>query len=399
LITKKPEGDVVPIEPDHPQIIRLERENLQLKDLLEQTRKKLTVAHRDQAMFVALSEVIRQEVTPLEPARINLAPVKEPGTDVDGVALLSDEHADEVITASGTWGFEAYDFGVFRCRLERWAMMIVKYMNMHLPRHRFQRLWVASLGDSVHGDIHGSGDRNHFPNTIKAALAVGDAEAQALQFIARETGVPLIFVRVAGNHSRRTEKKDYVDPLNNFDYLVSTQIATRLRSEILAGTISVHAPGAWSAFIQVRNTLWAMAHGDDVKGWLSLPWYGFDRKNNKIQALLGRLGKRIDYFVYGHYHTKGAFASAGAESIHNGAFPMTDPYTLEKHSGGNIPMQKFFVVDDDHGIILDIPIYLRDEKKEEQFRSGKYKPLFGDDLVIDQVDPIYSSGLNVISAA
>lgn len=366
-----------------PQILRLERENQILKDELALHKRKLVASRRQENIFLELSEVIRQTVEPLAPVPVILPKASERQTPVDAVALISDEHADQVITSAGTWGLESYDFNIFRCRLHRWTKTVMKYLTVHLPRHRFERLWIFKLGDSVQGDIHGAGPRNHFGNTLKAALALGDAEAQAFQALSRI--LPVHIVGVSGNHPRMSLRKDYPDPHSNFDYLVMTQIATRLQKEIAAGKVSVHAPRAWSAYVEVRGRLWALNHGDDVRGYAGIPWYGFGRKHNKVQALVSRKGTRVKFFAHGHYHTAIQAQENDAESLHAGNWSVTDQFAAEALAAGSEPVQQLYAVDDDYGIVLPIPIYVRDEAEEARYREGLWEPDFGRSLIIDQI--------------
>jgi hypothetical protein len=383
---------------DISETVELERKIIQFKDDIRLLRAKLKAAQRESNLFESLAEVIREENRPLPKANIPKRERSKGTTPVDGVLLLSDEHGDHVISLAGTWGLERYDFNIYRIRIQRLAQVIVDYLTRHLPKHFFERLWIIKLGDSVHGDIHGMAHRNFFPNSLKAALAIGDTEAQMFQWIAAETGTPVIVVSVSGNHSRRSAKPDYEDPHDNFDYLVSTQIATRLQHEIEAGPVSVYCPRAWTAFCDVRGHLWAANHGQDVRGYAGFPWYGFDRKTNRVQALIARKNARVKYFAYGHFHADAKSTSADAKIYHSGAFYMTDPHTAEKLALGNTPQQSFFVVDDEYGTILEAPIYIRDETLEARYEAGEFTPAFGQQLIIDELEPRQTEGLQVISA-
>jgi hypothetical protein len=376
----------------NPTLLRLERDNVVLTEKLAQAKKKLKATHRDTALFEGLAAIIRQETRPLSGVRIlpreQSASTEDGRTPVDAVLLLSDEHADQVIDPAIVSGLEDYDFGIFRCRLQRLAEVVVDYVTVHLPAHRFERLWVFKLGDGVNGDIHDHGPRNHFANTVKAAIALGDVEAQFIQAVLPSFPGGVHVVGVSGNHPRRTTRKDYEGPHDNFDYLVGVQMAARLRPEIEAGRVSVTLPNSFSAYVEVRNRIWALNHGDDVKGYSGIPWVGFDKRNNRVQSILAQQAIRADFFAYGHYHTPASFASAGGQSLHSGAWSLVDPYAFGKLAlGGNEPTQTLYTVDDQRGIILPVPIYTRDRKREAAFRKGRYNPELGRELVIDQVTP------------
>lgn len=374
-----------PLDPTNEEILRLERKLTIVTRDAGDLRAKLTKSHTEGALYELAAEAIRSHTTPLKGVTIRPQPSGSGDNEFDLVILLSDEHADQRISAAGTWGLEYFDFNMFRCRLQRLLQQAINHVTIYLPAHKFNRCWVLKLGDGVNGDIHGHGPRNHFGNTVKAALATGDTEAQFVAALVPYFPGGVHVVAVSGNHPRRSSKKDFEGPQDNFDYLIATQIATRLTNLISDGNVSIHVPDSWTAFVEIRGRIWALNHGDDVIGFAGIPWYGFDRKNNRVQALVASFDQKIDYFAYGHYHTALSFPSGGAQSLHNGAFPMTDPYALEHVAVGKPPKQMIYTVNDERGITLPIPIDLRDPKLEQAFRRGEYEPELGKNLIINQV--------------
>jgi len=305
----------------------LERKVQSLSDKLKAEKVKVTQGHRDETLFRRMAKTLEESIEPFHSAPPNLSIQKASDvTVVHGVALLGDEHGDAVVDSQSVWGLDHYDFNIFRSRIEVWARLIVDYVNVHLPRHKFEHLWIYKLGDGIQGDIHDQSKTGYFQSSLKGAIAVGEVEAQALWWIYQKTGVPMTVISVSGNHPRRSIKKDYGGPLDNFDYLIATQIATRLSDT----PIKVCVPNAWTAFVNVLGYIWAINHGDDVVGYAGFPWYGFDRKNQRVQALVTRKGFRVDYFAYGHFHTTAQVPSAGARSFHNGNWYYTDAYAINK---------------------------------------------------------------------
>jgi hypothetical protein len=286
------------------------------------------------------------------------------------------------VDSTSVWGLDHYDFNIFRVRMETWARLIVDYINVHLPKHTFEHLWIFKMGDGIQGDIHGGTIHTYFKSALKGALAVGELEADAINWIQYRTGIKITVICVSGNHPRRSIRKDYHGPQDNFDFLIATQIETRLREN---KNIKVWAPDSWTAFAEVLGRVWAINHGDDVQGYAGFPWYGFDRKNQRVQALVARKGFRIDYFSYGHYHTDAKVPAAGAKSFHNGGWYFSDVYAINKLSVGDEPQQSFFICSEKRGVIFEIPIQLKTPGIEEQVLEGELEPAFGQDIVIDTI--------------
>ena len=365
-------------------VTNLERKVQSLQDKLKDSQAKLSQGYRDETMFRSLSKTLKDTVRHYPTTSPAPAVVKAEGsTVVHGVALLSDEHADAIIDSTSIWGLDHYNWSIFRCRIEAWSRLVVDYINVHITKHKFEHLWVFKLGDGIQGDIHESSKTGYFKSSLKAAIAVGEVEAQALNWIYASTGVSMTVICVSGNHPRRSVRKEYDGPQDNFDFLIATQIATRLSST----PIQVFSPNAWTTFADVLGYIWAINHGDDVKSYSGFPWYGFDRKNQRVQALVARKGFRVDAYAYGHYHTAAKTPSAGAKSYHNGGWYFSDPYALNKLSVGDEPQQNFYIVSEKRGVIFEIPIQLKDSAVEKAYLDKGTEPAFGQETVLDQVLP------------
>ncbi len=368
------------LDPNHPELRRLERE---IKDKAREAarlREQVNAADEWQSVFDKLAASLDEVVEPLDLVPYRKSEVSKKAHAVDMTAALSDQHADEIIQGASTWGLERYNFDVFCLRLERYQKMLIEYCTgVHLPQHKVERLHILSLGDALHGDIHDHKHRNHFGNTMRAAVAVADAQAEMIAGVLEH--VPYInLVGVSGNHPRTTTRKNMDDPHDNYDFMVLALMQARLSHYIAAGRLDIHAPRSWSAFVEVRGKTLALNHGDDVRGTWGIPWYGFSKKASRVQALVGRQDRRVDYFWYGHYHTDVAATEAGARDVHTGAFTLTDPFAINAVSSGGEPMQSAMIVDDHPGMrsrLLDLPIWLRHEWTERQYWEGKIKPRLG----------------------
>lgn len=367
------------LDPNHPELRAMERRLKENAELTSRYKAQLDAADTTRNAFEQMSEALEAIVEPLKLVPLAKRKIDPSAHPVDLVTALSDQHADQVIHGPASWGQERYNFDVFCLRLERWTRLLIDYATLHLPSHRVERLHVFSLGDAVHGDIHNAKYRNHFGNTMRAAVAVADAQSEALAQLLEH--IPYVsLVGVNGNHPRTTTRKDFADPHDNFDFLVLALMAARLHNYVAAGRLDIHAPKAWTAFVEVRGKIMALNHGDDVRGTWGIPWYGFSKKEARTQAITARAEARVDFFWYGHYHTDVAVTESGSRGIHTGAFTLTDPFALNALSAGGEPMQSAMLVGDLPGMrsrLLDIPLWVRNEAAEEAYWQGKHTPTFG----------------------
>jgi len=376
-----------PLEADHPELSKARRDKLELQNQIRVLRKQLTEADTKKSIVGQLTEIVEANIVPFTPRKLVTRGVTK-GRPVDGVAILSDEHADHVVKPEQSWGLEDYDFDIFRIRLQRWVEKIVQTKQDYLSNYRFERLWIASLGDKQQGSIHDMKHQNHFGNDIRAMLAIADAEADAIQQLL-DHFPEVIMVCCSGNHPRTTVHPRIEDPSDNLDFAVACGIARRLVG--YGGRFRLWAPRSWTAFMRVRGWNIAINHGDWVRGYAGFPWYGYDRVEGKVKALVARHDEKIDYFFYGHFHTATERTTADSRSLHNGAFFFTDAYAGQQLKVGTNPEQTLLVFEDkeeNRGYTAKIPLYVRDAKREAMYRRGEWEPEIGRSTILDTVSDI-----------
>jgi hypothetical protein len=369
-----------PVDPTDERVRTLERRLLVSQDKVSALSAKLRVADRKHTVVSELVDVMEDNIQPIIPSATLPSPKKSKGQEpVDAVVMLSDQHADRIVRTEGTWGLEEYDFLAFRCRLAEWAKMIQRYTTKHLPNYFFETLWIWHLGDSVNGDIHNMKQRNFFKNSLKASIALADAQAQAIEYLAPHFKRVAI-VCVSGNHGRTTKTMEHDDPTDSFDYVVAKGMQLRLAN---VKNVDIFTPESWSANVDVRGHLWHLNHGHGVIGSLGIPWYGFERREGRVQRLMSFKDRAVDYFAYGHYHTAMTRAAGRGKAIHAGSWYMTDPWAQQQLSVGNEPEQQLIVTSERFGRQIEIPIMVRDKEREIAARAGDYEPPFGRELVTD----------------
>ena len=375
-------------DPADPALRKAEQRVVSLSDEVRQLRIKLKSSDREGGIVLELAQRMESFVQPmLPPVKIltvnplnkNIERKQEP---VDAVVTLSDQHGDRIVRTAGSWGLERYDFNVFRCRIWEWAKTIGRYCSVHLPNYKFETLWVWHLGDAVQGDIHNMKHRNHFGNSMVAALAIGDLQSEVLAYLS-QFFERIAVVCVPGNHGRTTQKVEWEDPFDNWDYLVAKTMKLRLADN---DKVEIFTPRAWSAFVEVRGYLWNLNHGHGVKGVMGIPWYGFERREGRVQRLATFNNRPIDYFAYGHFHTPMTRPSGRGKAVHAGAWYFTDDYAINSLAAGNPPEQTLLVFSERFGRQIEIPLMVRDEKKEQAMFNGEYDPPFGRNLVVDEPD-------------
>ena len=132
---------------------------------------------------------------------------------------LSDGHHDQVVRPEQVGGLEEYNFPISCCRAERYVNTVVEWTQDTLaPKFYFPVLWVLAYGDYTSGEIHKACERSYYRNQFKNCLAIGQLHALMYRDLAAHfEQVNVLYL--AGNHGRRTPKKDYLGAHDNWDYL------------------------------------------------------------------------------------------------------------------------------------------------------------------------------------
>ncbi len=345
-------------------ILRLEDENRRLKSGLKDLQRETT-------LFKSLAKVIRTQ-SPFS----TFAPYKQKSIKSkikeSALLILSDSHADQEILGKRVQGLEEYNFDVACKRAERIVDTTISHLKDNMRNYNFERLYIAGLGDYVNGEIHAAIAHSKWHNSIKNAMGMGELFSMMITDLSRHFP-EIVFCSVSGNHGRRSIKKNYRGAHDNWDYMVAIHTATRLQKLIADGRLKVILPDSWSMGLSIYDWNFLLSHGDDIKSFNSIPYYGIERKTRRLNALGSVLGVTPHYFLFGHFHTLSSQQHTTGETIINGSWNATDEYALEKLGAFGEPYQWLMGVHPKYGLTWRMPIQLRAPawKKEEQ-SIGRY---------------------------
>ncbi len=350
-------------DPTDKRILELEAEVIHLTEERNRERIKSKAGAKTQGLFRAITAEMDQRIKPFKelPSSILLRPKKAAIVE-HCVMHLSDGHHDQVVRPEEVGGLEEYNFPISCARAERYVDTVVDWtQNTLAPKFYFPVLWVLAYGDFTSGEIHKACERSYYRNQFKNCLAIGQLHALMYRDLAAHfEQVNVLYL--AGNHGRRTPKKDYLGAHDNWDYLVG-EIA-RLHCKGL-GNVFFSIPDAWSANININGVGFNVSHGDDVRGNGGVPWYGMVRRQKGLIALGAAAGaKRCRYFCCGHHHAASTLSDVDGELLINGSWLGTDPFAYNLLSGYREPAQWFHGVNPKHGLTWRMNVKLRDEAEK-----------------------------------
>lgn len=227
-----------------------------------------------------------------------------------GFFLFSDWHIGEIITPERTEGFGYFNYAIAKERLDH----ITDSMLNWASTTNIAKAVLLFLGDYVSGGIHdelliGA----EFPPPVQAVRA-GELMAGTIAKFYEACPVD-VYALTTDNHGRLTKPVIYKDKgLNNYSYITvkfAQQLVSKLKVNFNAIETIYHQ-------IEYAGKKILMTHGDTIKAWNGIPYYGIDR-------LVGRESARrnFDFLVLGHFHTP-AFVG---RTLINGCLTGTSEYS------------------------------------------------------------------------
>jgi len=296
------------------------------------------------------------------------------------VMHVSDMHADQIVTPEECGGLEEFNFPIACARAETYVDTVLDWTQQTLnPKFDFSDLWFLSYGDQTSGEIHGHCDRSYFRNMFRNCLAIGQLQALMLRDLAPHFKNVHV-VCISGNHGRRSLKKDYNKPTDNWDTLIAEICRLHCRE---LGNVDFLIPNAYSVNLDINGSGFNIAHGDDVRSNGGVPWYGFVRRQKGLAALNSAYGATpLRYFIVGHHHTLSSLSDLNGELIINGAWLATDSYSFNSFSGYREPVQLLHGVHKKHGISWKLGVKLKSDN--EKSGPKRYKIDGADSIEIVQ---------------
>lgn len=353
-------------DPTDTRVQTLDAEVVNLRDELLLERRRSKAGAREGGIIRAITEEVGLRVKPFKALPPAAEYPRKAQITEHVVMHLSDGHHDQVVKPEEVGDLEEYNFQISCCRAERYVDTVIEWTQETLaPKFYFPVLWVLAYGDFTSGEIHGHAPRSHYRNIFRNCFAIGQLHALMFRDLAAHFS-QINVLYLSGNHGRRTMKKDYRGPHENWDYMCAEMARLHCRD---LENVSFMIPDAWSANVDINGVGFNISHGDDVRGQLGIPFYGMVRRQKGLLALGAAAGAtRVRYFCMGHHHTASTLSDIDGELLVNGSWVATDQFAYNALSGYREPAQWLHGTNARHGITWRLNCKLRhpNEKKGPQ---------------------------------
>lgn len=330
------------------------------------TIKALKRENVEYAKALAKQEMFFDRI--VEATQISVKPVKYPVHKQNAklparsvVVPLYDMQFGSLVQASETPGGKGtFNTRVFDERLARYVDRMTANIRKQALGYRMDELIFVFGGDQVEGDEIFPGMTWQLeldpPRQVwELAMKLADAMQRIIRFAREEIG----FKRIAlygtvGNHGKVGGKRSGSRPLTySWDWLCLKILFDRLRGEPVDEMVIEPA----GLFFYAAGVEFQAIHGEHIRGWGGIPFYGiarFDARSVRLHNILYR------YLIMGHIHQRAEITiGTGAEALVSGdwvgATSLSGVITAASR-----PQQSLIYVSAKMGVAETARIYLTD---------------------------------------
>lgn len=272
---------------------------------------------RERSRQEELNEILVEAVKSGNLPRLAYEPCHIEPSDNDLLVSLNDIHYGADV--DNHWN--TYNSNVCREMMCRYLDKVIAIGETHGSENCI----VWSNGDAISGNIHQSIAITNKENVIEQIKGVSELIAEFLAELSKHFK-SVVFVSVAGNHSRITPNKDDALLGERLDDLVEWYLGARLQN---FENVTIGAAEGSSAkidstmyLINVRGKTYCGVHGD------------FDGSASKVQALQTMARTPLYAVLSGHLHHNKIDEVQGVKTIMAGSFLGMDDYCVQKRIYG-----------------------------------------------------------------
>ncbi len=277
------------------------------------------------------------------------------GGTVAAVAPATDWHVEEQVFEKAVNGKNKFDLTIAEARIKRFYSGIVEEIEHQNHRKRVSELWHPLLGDLISGYIHEELIESNTLSPVEACVFVQEMVCSGVDFLLKETKLPIFIPTCCGNHGRTTNtKRIKTSHKNSFEWLLYMTMAKYYKNN---PKVTWFIGEGYHNVCKINGRLVRFHHGDGLRynggiGGITIPVNKSIAQWQKVQS--------VDFDVFGHWHQ---YLYHYPTWICCPCLIGYTEFAVEIKAEFQHPTQAFFVVDKGLGISMSTPIYLESPKK------------------------------------
>ncbi len=281
-----------------------------------------------------------------------VAPPPQKGASVETMVIhFSDWHANEVVKLERTLGLNEYNDAIMRSRARQivQSTIAIKSRMESSGGWRFPKLVIAANGDFAPGTMHELEKHLDAKSIIHATFNVGMVLTEAIRDLSGHFDEITVHC-TAGNHGRLPDarKKQHKEPGRSFDTAAYLYAMVALRHP--CPNVTFNIPDAYSICYDVEGWTFFQGHGDDIRSWFGIPFYGMKKKTGSLNSLRAARGEPVNFWLFGHWHNAASLEVPGGEILINGSLIGGTEHSIDSFSEANPPKQWLYGVHPKKGI-------------------------------------------------
>lgn len=159
-----------------------------------------------------------------------------------------------------------------------------------------------------------------------------------------------------GNHGRQNAAKWSSSKSTNWDFVFYKALeGATVGQDRLTWHIDTKD---WKQTFRILGEGFLATHGDMIRRYYNLPWYGMTRQAMRWQnAYRDRI--KLTHFLFSHFHSAAILRFNNCLIYVNGSFVTDDPFAEEHIGVASIPEQLLFAVHPKHGVTWHYKLKLK----------------------------------------
>lgn len=283
--------------------------------------------------------------------------------------LVSDIHGGEVVKSRDIGGLGAYNWDVLVKRCHTLRDAVLECIGIVRSSLTINKLVINFLGDLVTGeDIYIGQGRNIDLALVDQVFDLADLLATDLLVPFAQTFSVVSIYGVWGNHGRAGLPGTH-SPRTNWDYVLYRYLKSRMsQAEHIHFYIS-ECNFMGYRLPELPRWKHLLVHGDQARGWASIPYYGVDRMTARYVDMTK---VPWDYVYLGHHHSR---ADIDGQKIMNGSWVGPSEYSVSKLMKASEPTQVLMGLNEKYGQTWLWNLKLDVKKPLEADEDGIYTPV------------------------
>jgi len=258
-------------------------------------------------------------------------------------------HEEEMILHLTDVHIGCYSEEVLKEKIDKLFSAVTQITQIHRSAYSIRKLNIFMTGDIVDGDgiFPGQSYEQKF-YLMQQIFTFGAPHMANLLNRLSEHFEEVEIHCVRGNHGR---KDKFTDPQINFDnvFYEVLRMATGKNARI-----KWNITWDWYNYATIQKTTFMLIHGNQIKTWLNLPFYGLKEKAMRWK---GSMPQDFRYVFMGHYHTNLYFEWNNFEAYTAGTWKDRDAFAEEVLGMKSSTTQKIYGIHDGR-LTFNYPINL-----------------------------------------